>query len=151
LNRKKFPAVRVIQPKKCVATFSAKEANGACDNDSNTRWGSGVAQRIGMKFRILFPKLQFVHGIMLDYGLWNSDFARGLKVSCIVGPASGRRELFSELSYRQVLNFVHELHEAHKFTVYFENTMPCVGIELESTRSHPIFDWSLAEVSALGE
>lgn len=107
------------------------------DAGLGTRWGSGRPQSPGMFVQGRFSEESELGGLEISSGFWYSDRARGLSVELMLG------EVESCLLF--------DGPQSADFTGTLRLRLPGyrgVGLKLSQTGSHPLFDWSIAEISA---
>lgn len=122
-------------------TQGPQMSHGALDGSSHTRWGSGKPQHPGMTFEVFFAKTQKLAAIEYDLGEWAHDYPRGLEIHLLKNDGSTVTVL-SDPEFQSIRYFMQENtvvpilfpeHEVH-------------GVRLIQTGSHPIVDWSIAEL-----
>ena len=123
-----------------VRGSGAHPARAALDGDKGTRWGTGAPQREGQSFQVVFAHPQSISAFEYDLGDWAQDFPRGLRVD--IENSRGEREtLLTNQHYQYLvafwkgatLRFWFSPREARRFI-------------LSQTGTHPILDWSIAEL-----
>ena len=113
------------------------------DSNSLTRWGSGSPQRPGMFFEGQLSEESQVSDIEVDVGSWISDAARHLSLQLVL--ADNQRCIVYEGSSLPLHGFY-----GSKINFAFPR-MRAKGVRLEQQGSHPVFDWSVAEVKAFDD
>lgn len=63
-----------------AATENLNEQSFAIDGDLSTRWSSGIAQRPGIAYEVELEQERRVGGITLNSGIYEEDYARGIKL-----------------------------------------------------------------------
>lgn len=108
------------------------------DGDLGTRWGSGEPQRPGMYLKGELEGEMELSGLEISSGFWYSDRARGLSVELVRHDGGSSCLLFDGLQSSSVLRL--------KFP-----HVRGVGLKFYQTGSHPLFDWSIANITAYRE
>lgn len=122
-------------------TQGPQMSQGALDGSSHTRWGSGKPQHPGMTFEVFFARTQKLAAIEYDLGEWAHDYPRGLEIHLLKNDGSTVTVLSSE-EFQSIRYFMQEntvvpiLFPEHEVR----------GVRLVQTGSHPIVDWSIAEL-----
>lgn len=128
-----------------AATVSASSnlemARGAIDGDVNTRWGSAHPQEPGMFYEITLPEPVEVKALDYLLGEWKHDVPRGLEIT-LERPSGEQVQVLRAEDFEAVIA-VTELDSKVRFYV---EPGPVSKIRLTQTGSHPIFDWSIAEI-----
>jgi hypothetical protein len=126
---------------KASASHHGESASSAIDNDRTTRWGSGLAQRHGMDFTVGFSRPSKIRAVEFDLGSWESDYPRGLTITCIKNNKE-QRTVLSEEAFKQSLPLFP--FSALRFNLLEFGV--CNAMKFTQKGSDPIFDWSIAEV-----
>ncbi len=113
------------------------------DEDTGTRWGSGRPQAPGMEYVLDFQEEKTLRGLQLDFDGWDSDFARGLKIEAV--NRNGERKIL--LSPEQYVTVLYYLNHEPRLAMSFE-PLPVKELILTQTEADPVFDWSIAELTA---
>ena len=123
------------------ATHHSQQAALATDGQVETRWGSGIHQSPGMRFVIVLNRPRIVRGFKIDLGAWSHDHPRQLDVIFHLADGSSRT-LFSRYDFYAVEYLLYE-HPLALVT----GPLTTTSIELVQSGSHPLFDWSIAEIT----
>ena len=130
-----------LSPEQITATHRNDLVGQIIDGDLGSRWGSGVPQSPGMVIEIDLDSKTEISGMTIDLGLWLSDAPKGLIVE-------GQNE---EGDYCTIVDIQraqdYELGRAWDF--YFKPKR-FRKLRLIQSGSHPILDWSIAELSLYG-
>jgi hypothetical protein len=118
-----------------------QDAQNAIDGDVQTRWGCGEPQKPGMWFEVELNPVQELRAIEYDLANWAHDYPRGFTVDLELESGEVRR-LFSPDSWASIRYF---LQAQSKVTFFFE-PLRVKKVILRQLGSHPIFDWSIAEL-----
>lgn len=115
------------------------------DGDEETRWGSGQPQAPGMAIEIDFGKATLVSGLDLDYGAFLHDAATGLLISGMQEDGSWV-ELFKLGKANWYTRRRKDNGQAANYCEFYLNPRQLLKLRLEQVGSHPIFDWSVANI-----
>lgn len=118
-----------------------QRGQGAVDGSSHTRWGSGEPQHPGMTFEILFKEKQRLAEIEYDLGEWSHDYPRGLEIQLLESGGS----TFTVISNQEFQSIRYFMQENTVFPISFPER-EVVGVRLIQNGSHPVVDWSIAEL-----
>ena len=110
------------------------------DDDVGSRWSSGRPRVEGMSIRVDFDQVYRLTGIELHRGFWSHDAAERMRIIA-VGADGSECELYNGGQYGVIA--------ADDFRILLD------GYQVKSLifiadDSHPIFDWSIAEVTLFG-
>lgn len=138
-----LPKQRMLDAKDLVlsAYRSTDQLKNVIDNDLSTRWGTGEHQAPGQNFHIKLVKPESLKMIILRLGEFRHDYPRRLEVYA-------ERE-----NGEKVTVMSNDQYEALK---YFDKCIaeidiplpnfPVSSLTLVQTGTHPILDWSIAEL-----
>jgi hypothetical protein len=138
-----------------VETFNTshnpQELYKAIDGNNETRWGSSAPQVSDMFIVLGWSQPKEVLGISIDYGIWYTDAARGLVITCEIDGKS--RILLSSEDYPAVHYVQANLSRSslHPVKLRFNDHPQCQAIRLRQIGKDPIFDWSIAEINIYGK
>lgn len=122
--------------------LNANMTSQVIDGSIETRWGSGKAQSPGMQLIINLKHPTILKAMTYDMGKWPQDFPRGLQVE--FERANGERVLYFDSRGWESLHYLLEMRT--KISLYVANEEVSKVI-FTQTGKHPIFDWSVAEIS----
>lgn len=136
-------ALEMLAPSDLVVSASAhgETAPNAIDGRLDTRWGSGTAQRPGMKFEVQLKNPLPIRGISLALGRWGTDFPRGLAVE--VHELGGATRSLLNPGDWEAVRYLFAYESTIRF--YFA-PIATSAILFTQVGSDPIFDWSIAEL-----
>ncbi len=129
-----------------ISSHNSEEAAFAIDDDILTRWGSRSPQSKGMYFKILSDEPLEISAIRYHLGKWGHDYPRSLRIQAIREDGS-KVELLGFEEYNRLLYYI---EYRPVFTLYFKQPIKVNGLLLEQGGSHPIVDWSIAQVELFG-
>lgn len=122
-----------------AASTNLEEISKLTDGSLATRWGTAQHQQPGQYLKFQLNDTKPMVGVRLDLGGWSQDYPRGLKVSC--ERVGGEKiELLSTADISQGLRILREP------PLWFGPQL-CEYLMIEQQGEHPIFDWSVAELS----
>lgn len=124
-----------------VATYSPQLAGLALDGNLESRWASAHPQVSGMEFSVSFGTAQILRGFEYDLGEWAHDFPRALSIDFEL--ASGEMHTLLKSEDYQAVRYFTQYEGKVRFV------FPPTGVKkvvLRQTGSHPVFDWSIAEL-----
>ena len=116
------------------------------DGQPWTRWGTSAPQEPGMQLLIKLPQEPSVAGLDIDLGFWIHDAPKKLAVE-LVDPSGGSCTL---LDTAAVSGFGYLTEDQRVWKLRFPPRKASF-IRLISLGSHPIFDWSMAEIKLYKE
>ena len=123
-----------------VSGSGAQPARAALDDNQVTRWGTGASQREGQSFEVRFANPQSISAIEYDLGEWEQDYPRGLRIE--IENAGGNREVvLTNEQYQYLVAF----WKGDTFRFWF-SPREARRVILSQTGTHPILDWSIAEL-----
>jgi hypothetical protein len=123
-----------------VSGSGAQPARAALDGNHETRWGTGASQREGQSFEARFATPQSISAIEYDLGEWTQDYPRGLRIE--IENARGEREVvLTNEHYQYLVAF----WKGDTFRFWFSPRV-AQRVILSQTGTHPILDWSIAEL-----
>lgn len=126
------------------ASHNTDALAGAFDGDLSTRWGSGERQEPGMWVTFTLPRPVTVRAVRYNLGNWPQDFPRGLEME--IETATGERlPVFNPHAY----NHIRYLLMGDSVFRFFIEPTEVRKVYLRQTGSHPVFDWSIAELELL--
>ncbi len=123
-----------------VSGSGAHPAGAALDGDQGTRWGTGASQREGQSFEVKFANPQSISAIEYDLGEWSQDYPRGLQIDS--ENARGEREV---VLTNEQYQYLVEFWKGGTFRFWF-SPREARRVILSQTGTHPILDWSIAEL-----
>ncbi len=131
------------------ASVNTKDAYKVFDNDSSTRWGTNRPQKEGDTFFIKFTSPIRLIKVVLSIKGMRSDFPRGI----LVEGSRDCRRYFKILNYPKWNGPVSWTKEGYPFflpeswvILDFPKREKLRCIKFIQTSSHPIYDWSIAEL-----
>ncbi len=113
----------------------------ALDGDLSTRWASARHQEPGMLYQVTFDQPRNLRGIQYIYGHWSHDYPRGLLIKAKTA-AGVELDLFNPADY-EAMKYTSAVNE--EISIYLAGE-PVVSLSFIQTGSHPILDWSIAEL-----
>lgn len=116
----------------------------AMDGKLDTRWGSGQPQHPGQEFEIKFGSPKPLRCIRYDIANWRSDYPRLLEIDAKLEDGSSR-QLLSADQYLAV-RYLADGDEVNDFCF---DSVRINELSLIQRGSHPLFDWSIAELQFL--
>ncbi len=123
-----------------VSGSGAQPARAALDGNQGTRWGTGASQREGQSFEVRFANPQNISAIEYDLGEWAQDYPRGLRIDS--ENAGGEREVvLTNEQYQYLVAF----WQGDTFRFWFSPRV-AQRVILSQIGTHPILDWSIAEL-----
>jgi len=124
-----------------VSQYAQGSAGNAVDGDLHTRWGSAHPQTQGMQFEVDFKSPHKLRALAYELGDWIQDYPRGLVIRLEL--SSGEvKDLFNPDKYEAIR---YHISSDPKVYFYFE-PLEVKKVILIETGSHPVFDWSIAEL-----
>jgi hypothetical protein len=123
-----------------VHAWGTNSPAGAVDGDLKTRWGTGGHQRPGQTFSVALAKPTKISGIHYDLAGWSQDYPRGLRID-VQGPNGETINVLTPDEFAQVM----PLGELGELQLPFPPVV-AKSVVLTQTDTHPILDWSIAEV-----
>jgi hypothetical protein len=125
-------------------TASIKNENAylALDDNLDSRWASATPQKAGMSFIAKFTKPVHLKSIRYDTGHWAHDYPRGLKVELILTDGT----IINICDHKSYYAIRYYLHGDSEVTFYADHRNVS-EVRLIQTGEHPIFDWTIAELS----
>jgi hypothetical protein len=123
-----------------VSGSGAQPARAALDDNQVTRWGTGASQREGQSFEVRFANPQSISAIEYDLGEWEQDYPRGLRIE-LENPSGKREVVLTNEHYQYLVAF----WKGDTFRFWFSPRV-AQRIILSQTGTHPILDWSIAEL-----
>lgn len=123
--------------------------SNAFDGDLTTRWGTGRPQAPGQRVRIRFVEPVALKALRYEFGSWIHDYPRALAIE-LVYENGERARAFGPQEF-EGLEEVFEVQTTEAeptisgLTAYFDGRK-VRELELVQLGSHPIFDWSIAEL-----
>jgi len=117
--------------------------NSLVDGDLGSRWGSGSPQTPGMEVAVSFPNPTTITGARMDFGLFEHDRPRGLLVEAEL--ENGERCVL----YSSEVDGAFWEGMRGGFDLYLPPTR-VKSLRFVQTASHPILDWSIAELEIYG-
>jgi hypothetical protein len=135
-----LPAAHITETRALGTLRSAD----AVDGSSHTRWGSGRPQQPGMTFEIRFAGKQKLAAVEYDLGEWSHDYPRGLEIQ-LLEPDGSTRTVLSNQEFQSIRYL---MQETSVVPIGFPER-EVVGVRFVQTGSHPVVDWSIAELRFL--
>lgn len=129
-----------------VVTSSENESRAryAIDGSVATRWGTGAHQHPEMWFSISFSTPRRIRGIDWEMGHWRHDYPRQLEIE-VLRPDGTTETVLRRDAYAAIRYY---LAGRSSYRIVFP-AKHIARITLRQLGRHPIFDWSIAEVSVL--
>lgn len=144
--RPRYPDLREVRGiHRAVASHGFELVSGAIDDRDDTRWGSGHHQVPGMVFKVDFDSPQPLRGIRYYLGQWVHDYPRGLVLSAVGADGTTRPILKSG----DMAALMYYLAGGGEFTLLFDSVV-VTSVILSTEGTHPLFDWSIAELDFFG-
>ena len=119
----------------------AQDAGLIIDGSPETRWGTGRHQEPGMKVRVTFDQPTTLRGLAYDLASWPHDYPRGLQIDLIL-QSGERHTLIDQESYVLIREYLETSTEVN----FHFDPLNVVAVELTQLGTHPVFDWSIAEL-----
>ena len=123
------------------ATLNGAHAQEAIDGNLESRWATAHPQEPGIEFNVKLSPARSIRAVKFLLGQWSHDYPRGLEVK-IVKPDGSTSVLVNA-----------EQFEARRYLLEHEEdflfSFPAVNVQnvvLTLKGSHPILDWSIAEL-----
>jgi hypothetical protein len=127
-----------------VEGSGGQDASKAVDGADDTRWGTGQSQRQGQYFRVVFSRPVRLQQISYRMGKWPQDYPRGMEVQ-VRGLSGEVRTLLSSEDYRDIAPLLADGELRLRV-----DAQDVVEVTLRQVGSHPILDWSIAELGFYG-
>ncbi len=131
-----------IQANQLSASSRSDWLERLVDENLGTRWGSGSPQAPGMFVEVNLGAEKTIGSLELDYGFWRTDYPRELSIELIDDEGSS------------CVVFDTRSNEGLKYVVQESRTVRLVFPPAQASRirlvqhgSHPVLDWSIAELS----
>lgn len=141
----KRPAMKLeaINPSliKVATGTGALDARAAVDGSDLTRWATGAPQNKGQSFEVTFTSPQQLSSIRYSLGGWPQDYPRSLQIEVEDG-AGNRRVVLAASDYPKLAAFF----TGDDLQVWFP-PLTATRVRFIQTGTHPILDWSIAELS----
>lgn len=131
-----------LAPESIEANYRSEAAREAIDGKRSTRWGSGRPQGADMRVDLRLDGKTTVRAIRYDLGQWIHDYPRGLKIE-VSEPEASPRTLLNEDDFKAIRYLIE--YDPY-WTMHFEPIVP-EKISLLQVNAHPVFDWSIAELT----
>ncbi len=139
-----FPEHRVRRDDVILTASDQSEmASFALDNDTSTRWASGRPQSPGMSFSIALKDPRKLKFLSYSLGDWPHDAPVQLRIDVV--DTEGQKTRVVGKKSIQMLSYAF-------YKEPFHIALPDVEIQeviFSQNGSHPIFDWSIAEIELL--
>lgn len=132
----------ILTPEMLRASSRGEQVSKLIDSDVNTRWGSGEPQNPNMQFEIVFPKPNEISALFLYYGGFYHDAPRHLLIEA--KKENGPWFQIVDLENTSSIQGFAAIGDA-TWEIYFE-PVEIVGLRMRQVGSHPVFDWSIAEL-----
>ncbi len=117
----------------------------AVDAELGTRWGTAEHQTPGQFLRVAFREPIPLRGIEYLMEEWSHDYPRGLEVDLELADGS-TDVVLDPVHFRGVQYFLHDEATWHVFFPATSLDKTVRAVTLRQTGSHPVLDWSVAEV-----
>lgn len=114
----------------------------AVDGLRTTRWRSARPQTEEMVFTLRLPAPERIRGLRYEMGDWPHDYPRELQI--ILERADGSRVALYDPEVYLAVRYFLQGDSTLSFYMDYQNV---VAVHLKQTATHPVFDWSIAEVS----
>ena len=124
-----------------IASVNHETQNLAVDGDSTTRWGSGAPQAPGMALTLTYKTPVLARGLNYELAIWKQDAPQGLHVVAELEDGT-TKTLVSDYDY-QAIKYLGEDRKDMEFRFA---PVAIKKLVLTQTGTHPVFDWSVAEV-----
>jgi hypothetical protein len=134
-----------IKPSSIEASSRQDWVVNLVDDEPGSRWGSGSPQAPGMEIIAYFKQKPALRSIVVDYGFWPQDYPRGLSIELKGLDGKWCRILDT----RDNPGVEYLIKDQRQIKVVFPE-QAVVGVRFSQLGSHPILDWSVAELSFLG-
>lgn len=141
--RQRFRAISVLPSEALTvqANYNAEAVRNAVDGLPETRWGSAHPQTPGMRFEVSTAIDNQLTSIKYFLSDWPHDYPRSLEIHAI-DKAGNRLTLLTADAFAGIVYYFEGQHE---FQFFFPPVNVGV-IELVQLGSHPLFDWTIAEL-----
>lgn len=139
-----------LTPAMLSATHKSELLPLILDGDERTRWGSGQPQAPGMAIEISFTQPTLISGLDLDYGEFLHDAARGLQISGM-NPDGSWAELFKLSQAAWYTHYFKDNGQEVNHCEFYLKPRSLLKLRLEQVGSHPVFDWSVANIQVYAE
>lgn len=126
-----------------VHAWGTNSPAGAVDGDLKTRWGTGGHQRPGQTFSIALAEPTRISGLYYDFAGWPQDAPGGLRID-VQGLNGETINVLTSDEFAQVM----PLGELGELRLSFPPVV-AKSLILTQTETHPILDWSIAELGLL--
>lgn len=143
-NLKFAPRTSAKLPATVHASHGETSAQLSLDDSIATRWGSATPQTPGMTFTVKFAEAVELQGVKLHMGSWLTDYPRELEIIGVT--PSGEEVVLTHQNQARAIEFFYDWEEVIK--ILFAPTKVS-ELRFNQLGSHPIFDWSIAELEFL--
>lgn len=124
--------------------FNTQMLSKLIDGSTETRWGSAAHQKPGMQLTLTLKSPTVIKAIDYSMGSWPQDYPRGLQIE--FEKPSGERITYLDNKGWASIRYLLETESELRF---YTKPVEITKVILTQTGSHPIFDWSVAEISLL--
>jgi hypothetical protein len=126
---------------KSVQAWGTNPPGAAVDGDLNTRWGTGAHQQPGQSFGFTLKEPVVMSGFRYNLGGWSVDYPRGLRVD-VTDEFGAVVTVLTPDEFQTLM----PLSESDEFRIPIKPTK-VRSVTFTQTGTHPILDWSIAELS----
>jgi hypothetical protein len=117
------------------------DAQHAVDGSESTRWATGAPQNRTQTYEVTFTEPQPLTAIRYSLGAWPQDYPRGLSIE-VEDLAGNRTTVLSATDYSKLAAFL----IGGDLQLWFPQ-IAAKRVRFLSAGTHPILDWSIAELS----
>lgn len=118
-----------------------QHAASAMDGSLETRWGTGQSQRSGQFYKVFFREPVSLRELTYRLGAWPHDYPRSLQIE-LVSVSGDVTTVLSADDYRDVAPLLAD----GDLKLPLQGP-PSQSVVLRQLGSHPVVDWSIAELS----
>jgi hypothetical protein len=128
-----------------TATHGNDSVSLSIDGNHTTRWGSAHPQVPGMTVILRFPKPIVVSGVDLAIGQWSSDFPQSLSILC--SDSDDEQNAVEVVSPAQSQGGEYVKGAVGSYGGFQWPDRLCKVLFFRQEGSHPVVDWSIAEIN----
>ena len=142
IKRPRMDRVEVdLKARAQVSASGSRDPRAAIDGSIESRWATGAPQQPGQVFEVNFREPTVISSLRYQLGEWSQDYPRGLRIFAEDSDGA-KREILSPMDYLKLAIFF----KGSDFEFWFQ-PRTVKRIIFEESGSHPILDWSIAELS----
>ncbi len=136
------------------SNYNSRDASLAIDGDIRTRWGSSHPRVKGMNFEIEIPRPYLLNKIEIRLGGFTLDYPETIDLDVSEDGIRWKRVVFTT-HMEDILRWDQgqpRYFFGHEAVVLYHLFQPVKArfVRLNQTGSHPVFDWSIPEISLYG-